>query len=89
MLTRPIACGALKARATVRAFFARISIHAWDQEAAEAHSRIRAHAKRLGRSAGAFDIMIAAHAGALGATLVTSDVAIKNLKIDGLAIVSW
>jgi hypothetical protein len=33
--------------------------------------------------------MIAAHVGALGATLVTSDVAIKNLKIDGLAIVSW
>jgi hypothetical protein len=49
------------------------SIHAWDQEAAEAHSRIRADAKRLDRSAGAFDIMIAAHAGAPGATLVTSD----------------
>ena len=73
----------------VRAFLARISIRDWDQEAAEAHSLIRAHAKRLGRSAGAFDIMIAAHAGALGATLVTSDVAIKNLKIDGLPIVSW
>ena len=73
----------------VRAFLARISIHDWDQEAAEAHSRIRAHAKRLGRSAGAFDIMIAAHASALGATLVTSDKAIKNLKIEGLAIVSW
>ena len=73
----------------VRAFLARISIHAWDQEAAEAHSRIRADAKRFGRGAGAFDIMIAAHAGALGATLVTSDLAIKNLNIDGLAIVSW
>ena len=38
---------------------------------------------------GAFDVMIAAHAEALGATLVTSDVAVKNLKIEGLKIVSW
>ena len=42
-----------------------------------------------GASAGAFDIMIAAHAEALGATLVTNDVAVKNLRIDGLKIVSW
>ena len=67
----------------------RISVHPWDEAAAEAHARIRVGAKRLGRSAGAFDIMIAAHAEALGATLVTSDVAVKNLKIDGLKIVSW
>ena len=75
--------------AAVRAFLARISVHPWDEAAAEAHARIRVCAKRLGRSAGAFDIMIAAHAEALGATLVTSDVAVKNLKIEGLKIVSW
>ena len=75
--------------AAVRAFLTRISVHAWDDEAAEAHARIRVNAKRLGRSAGAFDIMIAAHAEALGATLVTNDMAVKNLKIDGLKIVSW
>jgi hypothetical protein len=33
--------------------------------------------------------MIAAHADALGVTLVTNDAAIKNLAIDGLKIVSW
>jgi predicted nucleic acid-binding protein len=33
--------------------------------------------------------MIAAHAEALGVTLVTSDAAVKNLKIHGLKIVSW
>jgi predicted nucleic acid-binding protein len=33
--------------------------------------------------------MIAAHAEALGATLVTNDAAIKNLAIDGLKVVSW
>jgi tRNA(fMet)-specific endonuclease VapC len=75
--------------ASVRAFLTLISVHAWDEEAAEAHARIRVCAKRLGRSAGAFDIMIAAHAEALRATLVTNDMAVKNLKIDGLKIVSW
>jgi tRNA(fMet)-specific endonuclease VapC len=75
--------------AAVRAFLARIPVHPWDEEAAEMHARIRVTAKRLGRSAGAFDIMIAAHAGALGRTLVTNDAAIKNLKIDGLKIVNW
>jgi tRNA(fMet)-specific endonuclease VapC len=73
----------------VRAFLTRILIRAWDEAAAEAHARIRILAKRRGRSAGAFDIMIAAHAEALGATLVTNDAAIKNLAIDGLKIVSW
>ena len=73
----------------VRAFLARILIHAWDEAAAEAHARIRTLAKRQGRSAGVFDIMIAAHADELGATLVTNDAAIKNLAIDGLKIVSW
>ena len=70
-------------------FLARILIHPWDEAAAEAHARIRILAKRLGRSAGAFDIMIAAHADAIGVTLVTNDAAIKNLAIDGLKIISW
>ena len=75
--------------AAVRAFLAQITVHPWDKEAAEVHAQIRTAVKRLGRSAGAFDVMIAAHAEALGVTLVTSDRAVKNLKIDGLKIVSW
>jgi tRNA(fMet)-specific endonuclease VapC len=75
--------------AAVRGFLARISIEPWDGEAAEAHARIRERARRVGRSAGVFDIMIAAHADALGMTLVTRDAAIKNLAIEGLTIVSW
>jgi tRNA(fMet)-specific endonuclease VapC len=68
----------------VRAFLGRILVHVWDEAAAEAHARIRVLAKRLGRSAGAFDVMIAAHPDALGVTLVTNDAATKNLAIDGL-----
>jgi tRNA(fMet)-specific endonuclease VapC len=75
--------------AAVRAFLTRIPVHPWDGAAAEAHARVRVDAKHLGRSAGAFDIMIAAHAEALGATLVTRDAAIKNLKIDDLKVISW
>jgi tRNA(fMet)-specific endonuclease VapC len=70
-------------------FPARILIRPWDEAAAKAHARIRILARRLGRGAGAFDIMIAAHADALGATLVTTDAVIKNLAIAGLKIVSW
>ena len=75
--------------AAVRAFLTHVTVRAWDQEAAEHHADIRVKAKAAGRSAGAFDIMIAAHARALGCTLVTSDKAISNLKVDGLTVVSW
>ena len=75
--------------AVVRTFLGRIAVHSWDDDAAEMHAHIRVKAKRLGRSAGVFDIMIAAHADSLGLTLVTNDAAIKNLKIEGLKIVSW
>jgi len=75
--------------AVVRTFIERIAVHPWDDDAAEMHANIRVKAKRLGRSAGVFDIMIAAHADSLGLTLVTNDAAIKNLKIEDLKIVSW
>ena len=75
--------------AAVRAFLARVTIYPWDDQAAEFHAQIRAIAKAKGRSAVTFDLMIAAHARALGSTLVTSDKAIGNLKIEGLKLVSW
>ncbi len=73
----------------VRAFLARVTVEPWDADAAEQHALIRAAAKSQGRSAGMFDIMIAAHARALGATLVTSDAAIGNLGLQGLEVVDW
>lgn len=73
----------------VRAFLARVTVEPWDADAAEQHAIIRATAKAQGRSAGVFDIMIAAHARALGATLVTSDAAIGNLAVEGLRVTDW
>ncbi len=75
--------------AAARAFLARVIVHPWDVDAAEFHAAIRAAAKAQGRSAGTFDIMIAAHARALSATLVTSDKAIGSLGVEGLKVVGW
>src|SRR5438105_13891018 len=73
----------------VHAFLARVTVHSWDHAVADSHAAVRAKAKQDGRSAGTFDLMIAAHAQALGATLVTGDNAIRNLKIEGLQVVTW
>ena len=75
--------------AAVRAFLAGVTVHPRDDDAAEQHALICATAKAQGRNAGVFDIMITAHASALGATLVTSDTAIANLGVDGLVVVDW
>ena len=75
--------------AAVRGFLARVIVHPWDVDAAEIHASLRAVAKASGRSAGAFDLMIAAHARALDFTLVTSDRAIVNLRVDGLHLANW
>ena len=73
----------------VRAFLARVTVHAFDEAAAEHHAEIRAAVRSKGRAAGTFDLMIAAHARALSATLATSDRAIANLGIEGLRVVDW
>jgi tRNA(fMet)-specific endonuclease VapC len=75
--------------AAVRAFLARVTVHAWDETAAEHHAEIRAATRAAGRAAGAFDLMIAAHARALRMSLATSDKAIPNLGITGLHVVDW
>ena len=73
----------------VHAFLERVTVHSWDGAAADSHAAVRARAKQDGRSAGAFDLMIAAHAHALDATLVTGDTAIRNLNIAGLKVATW
>jgi tRNA(fMet)-specific endonuclease VapC len=75
--------------AAVRAFLARVTIYPWDDEAAEHHAMVRADTMKRGRSVGVFDLMIAAHAKSLGATLVTGDKAIGDLDIAELVVVDW
>lgn len=55
----------------LQAFLAHVAVSPWDEGAADHYARIRAHLERQGTPIGNMDLMIAAHARSLGATLVT------------------
>ena len=66
-------------------FVLRVTILPWDSDAARQYGELRAELEDRGQPIGNFDAMIAAHALALGATLVTSDRAfgrIGRLKVE-------
>ena len=68
-------------------FFLRAAVLPWDSDAAQQYGRLRATLEREGQPMGNLDAMIAAHALALDAILVTNDHAfarIKKLKVVGL-----
>lgn len=60
-------------------FFSTIAVYPWDQAAAEAYGRLRVRQEALGKTLGPYDMQIAAHALALGATLVTHDAAFRHV----------
>jgi tRNA(fMet)-specific endonuclease VapC len=75
-------------RPAVEAFLSKIEILVWGRDEAEAYGVLRARLESRGKSLGNMDLMIAAHALASGATLVTRDKAF--LQVDGLpATVNW
>lgn len=55
----------------LRQFLAHVTVLPWEEEAAEHYAGIRAHLERQGTPIGHLDLMIAAHARSVGATLVT------------------
>ena len=72
----------------VEAFLAIARTEAWDARAADEHGRLRAALVSKGRRIGDFDEMIAAHALALGATLVTANIRHFN-RVSGLLVENW
>jgi len=68
-------------------FFLRLTILPWDSDAAHEYGRLRATLEREGQPMGNFDTMIAAHALALGAVLVTNDRAFSRVK--KLKVLDW
>ncbi len=54
-------------------FCAPLEIRPFDQDAAASYGRVRAHLERAGTPIGPLDTLIAAHALALGATVVTNN----------------
>lgn len=60
----------------------------WPQDAAKHYAEIRADLKKLGAQMGAADLMIAAHAKAMGAIVVTNNV--KDFgRVKGLQVENW
>ena len=66
-------------------FLLRVESLSWDSEAAKQYASVRAGLERIGEPLGNLDTMIAAHAVAAQAVLVSSDRAfrrVKDLKIE-------
>jgi len=76
---------AIRLHALIEDFFLRVAILSWDSDAARQYGQLRAALEREGQPMGNLDAMIAAHALAMNAVLVTNDHAftrIKRLKIE-------
>ena len=74
-------------RSIVNEFLLRVTILPWDSEAARHYGKIRAALEREGQTMGNLDLMIGAHALALGAVLVTNDQAFTRIK--DLQLADW
>jgi tRNA(fMet)-specific endonuclease VapC len=66
----------------------RMTVFAFEQPADERYAEIRVRLERLGRPIGANDLLIAAHALALGRVLVTDNVR-EFSRVRGLTIENW
>ena len=75
-------------RAGVDAFVRHVTVKDWSRDAAEHYAEIRADLKKKGQMIGANDLIIAAHARSLDATVVTNNV--KDFgRVKGLKVESW
>lgn len=73
--------------AAAEALFSSIEILPWTSDVARRYGDIRAELRRQGRALQPLDMLIAAHALEVGATLVTSDRAFRF--VPGLSVENW
>jgi len=71
----------------VEEFLKYVDIYPWTSAAAREYAELRAFVEREGRPIRNLDLMIAAHAVALGTVLVSSDRVFRRVK--GLTIEDW
>jgi len=71
----------------IRELWNRVDTLPWDAGVADCYGELRAAMERKGRPLSAFDMMIAAHALAVGAVLVTNDSSF--VAVDGLGLEDW
>jgi tRNA(fMet)-specific endonuclease VapC len=74
-------------RTAVTEFILRLAILPWDEAAAVIYAKTRATLHRQGKPMGNMDLLIAAHALSINATLVTNDGTFKN--IETLSLADW
>lgn len=73
----------------VREFLARVTVLPWDSDAASVYGDLRASCSASGVTLGALDMMIAAHAVAAKATLITHDKAFRLIPGGVPGIEDW
>lgn len=79
---------ATRLAAQVEKFLSGVHTLAWDETAADQFAEVRTDLERRGTPIGIMDTMIAAHAKAINAVLVTNNV--KHFRrVKGLAIQNW
>lgn len=75
-------------RVAFDAFMVHVSIRDWTRSAAQHYAEIRASLKKRGQMIGANDLLIAAHARSLGATIVTSNDR-EFRRVRNLSVENW
>ena len=78
---------ATQLKVVVEEFLLRVEVLPWNSDAAQQYANIRAVLESIGEPMGNLDLMIAAHALALGIVLVTNDAVFRRVK--GLKIEDW
>jgi len=78
---------ATKLKKIVEEFLLSVRVLPWDSDVAKVYGDFRADLERLGQPMGALDMMIGAHALAVGATLVSNDRSFT--RINGLRVEDW
>ena len=78
---------ATRKAAQMRALLSRFVILPWTSDVAAVYAAVRATMRRDGRTIGALDMLIAAHALSMGITLATSDRAFRY--VPGLKVENW
>ncbi|EQD58046.1 PilT protein domain protein, partial [mine drainage metagenome] len=73
----------------IREFLLRVEALPWDERAAMVYGDLRASCAAAGITLGALDMMIAAHAVATNATLITHDKAFALVPDGALAVDDW
>ena len=77
-----------RSRAALEQFFVPLITAEFDAAAAAAYGYVRAALEKQGQPIGPFDTLIAAHALALGTTLVTNNER-EFRRVPGLSVVNW